>query len=80
MKATVTVTLRPGILDPQGKAVLGALRSMGEEGVSNVRVGKVIELDIDASDEASAEALVKAMCEKILANPVTEDYSIDIKP
>ena len=72
MKARVTVTLKNGVLDPQGKAIVGALGSLGFEGVGWVRQGKVFDVELDTSDKAKAEANLKAMCEKLLAN--TEDY------
>tara|TARA_Y100001947_G_scaffold152045_1_gene153111 strand:- start:248 stop:490 length:243 start_codon:yes stop_codon:yes gene_type:complete len=78
MKATVTITLKSGVLDPQGKAIEHALGALGFQGVNDVRQGKVIEIDLDAADAAKAEALVKDMCGKLLANPVIEDYSIEI--
>ena len=75
MKATVTVMLKDGVLDPQGEAVRAALGTLGFEGVDGVRQGKVIELDVaDGTDEAR----IKDMCEKLLANPVIEDYEIKI--
>jgi phosphoribosylformylglycinamidine synthase subunit PurS len=78
IKARVTVTLKNGVLDPQGKAIEGALGSLGFEGVGQVRQGKVFDLEIDATDRAKAEADIKAMCEKLLANTVIENYSIAI--
>jgi phosphoribosylformylglycinamidine synthase len=78
MKARIRITLKNGVLDPQGKAIEGALSSLGFAGVENVRQGKFIELDIDASDRKSAEAQVKTMCEKLLANTVIENYAIEI--
>jgi phosphoribosylformylglycinamidine synthase len=80
MKAKVTVTLKPGVLDPQGRAIEGALKSLGWKGVKGVRVGKSIELEIDEKDTESAKAAVQKMCEKLLANPVTEKYQIEIIP
>ncbi|MDP2737569.1 MAG: phosphoribosylformylglycinamidine synthase subunit PurS [Pseudorhodobacter sp.] len=77
MKARVQVMLRDGVLDPQGEAVRHALATLGFAGVQGVRQGKVIELDLAATDRASAEAEVRAMCEKLLANTVIEQYSID---
>ncbi len=71
--------MKTGVLDPQGKAIEGALTALGFAGVDNVRQGKYIELDIAASDRAAAEAEVRAMCEKLLANTVIENYAIDIK-
>ena len=78
MKARVHITLKQGVLDPQGKAIGHALESLGFTGVSDVRQGKFIELDVDAADEAKARAAVTAMCEKLLANTVIEDYTVDI--
>ena len=78
MKATVTVMLKNGVLDPQGEAVRRALGSLGFEGVEGVRQGKVIELDLASLDRASAETQVRAMCEKLLANTVIESYRIEI--
>jgi phosphoribosylformylglycinamidine synthase subunit PurS len=78
MKARVTVTLKNGVLDPQGKAIVGALGSLGFEGVNSVRQGKVFDIEIDGSDRASAEENLKVMCEKLLANTVIENYSIAI--
>jgi phosphoribosylformylglycinamidine synthase len=78
LKARITVSLKPGVLDVQGKAVAGALTELGFPGVREARVGKVIELDLDADDRAAAEANVKAMCDKLLANSVIETYRIEI--
>jgi phosphoribosylformylglycinamidine synthase PurS subunit len=78
MKARVTVMLKNGVLDPQGEAVRHALGSLGFAGVSGVRQGKVIELDLAETDKAKAEADVKAMCEKLLANTVIESYRVEI--
>jgi len=74
----VTVTLKNGVLDPQGKAIEGALGSLGFDGVGQVRQGKVFDLELNAADQAKAEADLKAMCEKLLANTVIENYSIAI--
>ncbi|MBW6419906.1 phosphoribosylformylglycinamidine synthase subunit PurS [Rhizobium sp. XQZ8] len=76
IKARVTVTLKNGVLDPQGKAIEGALGSLGFAGVGQVRQGKVFDLELDGADKAKAEADLKAMCEKLLANTVIENYSI----
>lgn len=76
IKARVTVTLKNGVLDPQGKAIEGALGSLGFEGVHQVRQGKVFDLELDTSERAKAEEELKAMCEKLLANTVIENYSI----
>jgi phosphoribosylformylglycinamidine synthase subunit PurS len=78
MKARVHIMLKDGVLDPQGEAVRHALGTLGFAGVQGVRQGKVIELDLAGSDKAAAEADVKAMCEKLLANTVIEKYSIEI--
>lgn len=76
IKARVTVTLKNGVLDPQGKAIEGALTSLGFEGVHGVRQGKVFDLELETADRAKAEADLKAMCEKLLANTVIENYTI----
>ncbi|OLP61383.1 phosphoribosylformylglycinamidine synthase [Xaviernesmea oryzae] len=76
IKARVTVTLKNGVLDPQGKAIEGALGALGFEGIGQVRQGKVFDLAVDTADRAKAEADIKAMCEKLLANTVIENYSI----
>jgi phosphoribosylformylglycinamidine synthase len=79
MKAIVTVGLKPGVLDVQGKAVAGALKELGFGGVHDARVGKVIEIQLDGDlDPATAEAQVKEMCEKLLANTVIESYRVEI--
>ncbi len=78
MKARVTVMLKNGVLDPQGEAVKHALGTLGFAGVNGVRQGKVIELDLAATDKAAAEAEVKVMCEKLLANTVIESYRVEI--
>jgi len=79
MKAIVTVGLRPGVLDVQGKAVAGALQELGFAGVEGARVGKFIEIELDGDlDPATAEAQVREMCEKLLANTVIESYRVEI--
>lgn len=79
MKAIVTVGLKPGVLDVQGKAVASALKELGFAGVEDARIGKRIEIQLDENlDHATAEAQVKAMCEKLLANTVIENYSVEI--
>ncbi|MEL6119439.1 MAG: phosphoribosylformylglycinamidine synthase subunit PurS [Pseudomonadota bacterium] len=78
MKARVHVMLKNGVLDPQGEAVRHALGSLGFDGVEGVRQGKVIELDLTETDKDKAEASVKDMCEKLLANTVIESYSVEI--
>jgi phosphoribosylformylglycinamidine synthase subunit PurS len=72
----VVVSLKPGLSDPQGKAVEGSLPAMGWTNVEGVRVGKVVELTVEADDEASARAQVETMAERLLSNPVIEDYRI----
>lgn len=76
IKARVTVTLKNGVLDPQGKAIEGALHTLGFAGVGQVRQGKVFDIEIDGADRAAAEADLKAMCDRLLANTVIENYSI----
>jgi phosphoribosylformylglycinamidine synthase len=78
MKATVHVFLKPGVLDVQGKAVEQALHGLGWGGVEHVRVGKTIEFDLASADKAAAEAEVKAMCDKLLANTVIESYRVEV--
>ena len=78
MKARVHVMLKDGVLDPQGEAVRHALGTLGFGGVQAVRQGKVIELDLAATDRAAAEVEVRAMCEKLLANTVIEKFTVDI--
>lgn len=78
MRARVQVMLKAGVLDPQGEAVRHALGGLGFTGVQAVRQGKVIELDLAATDPAAAEAEVRAMCEKLLANTVIERYAVEI--
>ena len=79
LKAIVTVMLKKGIFDPQGRAVQNGLDSIGFDKVKSVRVGKQLEIDLDMGDMASAEAAVHDMCDKMLANPVVESYSFEIK-
>jgi phosphoribosylformylglycinamidine synthase PurS subunit len=78
MRARVHVTLKSGVLDPQGEAVRHALGSLGFEGVGEVRIGKVIELDLAETDAAAARVRVGEMCEKLLANTVIESYSVEL--
>jgi len=78
MKARVYVMLKNGVLDPQGAAVQHALGALGFDGVSGVRQGKVIELDLAGTDADAVKAQVTEMCEKLLANTVIENYSIEI--
>jgi phosphoribosylformylglycinamidine synthase len=79
MKARVTVTLKSGILDPQGKAIEGALKSLGIEGVASVRQGKIFDIELETGDRAKAEAVLKAAADKLLANTVIENYSIEVR-
>jgi len=78
IKARVTVTLKNGVLDPQGKAIEHALASLGFSGVGSVRQGKVFDLELEGADKGKAEAELKAMCDKLLANTVIEDYTVSI--
>ena len=80
MKARVTVTLKSGVLDPQGQAIQGSLKSLGLSGVGAVRQGTVFDLELGESDLAPGEANVRAMCDKLLANTVIENYTIEITP
>ena len=78
MRAKVHVFLKPGVLDVQGKAIEGALHSLGFKDVSSVRVGKTIELDLESADRAAAEAEAKAMADQLLANTVIESYRVEV--
>jgi phosphoribosylformylglycinamidine synthase len=78
MKAKIKITLKNGVLDPQGKAIEGALAGLGFSGVDNVRQGKYIELDIAGTDATAVKAQAEAMCQKLLANTVIENYDIEI--
>ncbi|MFC3628062.1 phosphoribosylformylglycinamidine synthase subunit PurS [Paracoccus angustae] len=78
MKARVTIMLKDGVLDPQGEAIRHALGGLGHKGVAGVRQGKLIELDLEASDPGQAKAEVERMCEGLLANTVIEKYSVEI--
>jgi phosphoribosylformylglycinamidine synthase len=79
MKARVTVTLKTGVLDPQGKAIAHALGSLGIEGVDDVRQGKYIEVEIAETDPERAKATLERMCRELLANPVIENYSYELE-
>ena len=79
MKAIIHVGLKPGVLDPQGRAISRSLNDLGFEEVTAARQGKVIELDLNGDDPAAAEARVKEMCEKLLANTVIESYRVEIE-
>ncbi|PBC08854.1 phosphoribosylformylglycinamidine synthase subunit PurS [Mesorhizobium sp. WSM3859] len=78
MKARITVTLKNGVLDPQGKAIEHALSGLGFDGVGQVRQGKVFDIELNGTDKAKAEADLKAMCDKLLANTVIENYSVTL--
>ena len=80
MKARVFVTLKQGVLDPQGEAVRHALGALGFDGVRGVRQGKVIELELDETDPERARESVEEMCRKLLANTVIEDFRVEIAP
>jgi phosphoribosylformylglycinamidine synthase subunit PurS len=79
LRVKVFITPRKGILDPQGRAVEGSLKSLGFEGVAGVHVGRYIVIDIDAPSTAAAEASVKQMCDQLLANPNIEDYRFEVE-
>jgi phosphoribosylformylglycinamidine synthase len=78
IKARVTVTLKNGVLDPQGKAIEHALGSLGFDGVGSVRQGKVFDVELDTADKTKAEARLKEMCDRLLANTVIEDYTVAV--
>jgi phosphoribosylformylglycinamidine synthase subunit PurS len=78
LKAKVHITLKPGVLDPQGRAIQHALASLGFSGVDDVRQGKYIELDLGDTDQSQARARVDEMCKQLLANTVIENYSVEI--
>ena len=78
MKVRVHITLKNGVLDPQGKAIAHALGTLGFDGVNEVRQGKYIEIDLAETDPATARARAEAMCTKLLANTVIEDYAVDV--
>jgi phosphoribosylformylglycinamidine synthase PurS subunit len=77
MRATVVVRPKEGVLDPQGEAVLGALRHLGFD-VSEVRIGRVVDVDLEARDAADARAEVERMCEQLIANPLIESFEIEV--
>ena len=78
MKARVVVTLKNGVLDPQGKAIEGALKSLGVDGVTSVRQGKVFDIEIDGADQGQSQDRLNAACEKLLANTVIENFKIEL--
>jgi phosphoribosylformylglycinamidine synthase PurS subunit len=79
MKARVTVTLKSGILDPQGKAIEGALKSLGVAGVASVRQGKVFDIELEGRNRKEAEAALRQAADKLLANTLIEDYRVEVK-
>jgi phosphoribosylformylglycinamidine synthase subunit PurS len=79
MRVTIFVSLKQGVLDPQGKAIERSLHSLGYDDVGGVRAGKVFELDIEAASRQAAELRIREICDKLLANPVIEDYQFEIK-
>ena len=78
MKAKIYVTLKNGILDPQGRAIQQSLTTLGFDAVEEIRMGKLLEVELKETDRSKAEATVKAMCQKLLSNPVIEDYRFDL--
>ncbi len=78
MRARVFVTLKNGILDPQGKAIEGALKSLGIDGVDSVRQGKVFDIELALGDRAAAQDLLRGACEKLLANQIVENFQVEI--
>lgn len=78
-KARVFVTLKPGVLDPQGKAVAGGLEALGYKGIADVRVGKLIEITLDETDPERLQEQIDDMCIRLLANPVIEEYSFELE-
>jgi phosphoribosylformylglycinamidine synthase PurS subunit len=80
MRACIRITLKHGVLDPQGKAIENALASLGFEGVSEVRQGKYVEVDLQETDEGRARAQVEKICRDLLANPVIEKYAYELVP
>ncbi len=78
MKARVYVTLKGSILDPQGKAIEGALSSLGFSGIKSVRQGKIFDIELALSDRAAAEGLLRGACEKLLANQIVENFEVEI--
>ena len=78
LKARVTVTLKSGVLDPQGKAIEGALKSLGVSGVASVRQGKVFDIELEGGDRKQAEAVLKKAADKLLANTLIENYDVKV--
>jgi phosphoribosylformylglycinamidine synthase subunit PurS len=80
MRVTIFVSLKPGVLDPQGKAIERSLHTLGYNEIGGVRAGKVFELNIEAASRQAAELRIREICDKLLANPVIEDYRFEISP
>jgi phosphoribosylformylglycinamidine synthase len=78
MKARVIVTLKSGVLDPQGKAIEGALKGLAIDGLKSVRQGKIFDIELDGEDRASARRRLSEACERLLANTIVENYAIEI--
>ena len=78
MKTRVVVTLKDGILDPQGKAIEGALKSLGIAGIDSLRQGKIFEIELATNDPTAAEGVLRAACEKLLANQVVENFQVEV--
>jgi phosphoribosylformylglycinamidine synthase subunit PurS len=78
LKARVIVTLKPGILDPQGKAIEGALRGLAIDGLKSVRQGKIFDIELDSDNRAAASRTLSEACERLLANTIVENYAIEI--
>ena len=78
MKARVIVTLKPGVLDPQGKAIKGALKGLAVDGLKSVRQGKIFDIEIDGEEQAAARQKLAEACERLLANTIVENYAIEI--
>jgi phosphoribosylformylglycinamidine synthase subunit PurS len=79
MRVKIFVSLKSGVLDPQGKAIEGSLHTLGYAEVQDVRMGKYLELNVETSSREAAESRIREMCEKLLANPVIEDYRFEIE-
>jgi phosphoribosylformylglycinamidine synthase len=79
MKARVVVTLKDGILDPQGNAIEGALKSLGINGIESVRQGKIFEIELATEDRTASEELLRGACEKLLANQVVENFQVELR-
>ncbi len=79
MKARVIVTLKSGVLDPQGKAIEGALKGLAVDGLRSVRQGKIFDIELDGDDQATARQSLSEACERLLANTIVENYAIEIK-